>query len=294
VPGEPYGETVADVAPPGPVHPGPGHGVPDLVVRGLRKTYGAPPVRALRGVDLTVHAGEFVALMGPSGSGKSTLLHLIAGLDHADEGTVALAGVRTEELGGAQLARLRRRHVGLVFQFFHLIEHLSALENVALAALIAGARPAAAAARARDLLDTLGLLDRAAERPAALSGGQRQRVAIARALANRPTLLLADEPTGALDSAGAAEVLELFSRLHRTGQTILMVTHSLEVAGHAQRIVRMRDGHIVEGTVDGGTGAVLSPDAVSAAAAAERDALTGRYSDGSRAADPWRPPGRTR
>jgi len=249
--------------------------VPDLVVHGLRKTYGAPPVRALRGVDLTVRAGEFVALMGPSGSGKSTLLHLIAGLDRADEGTVALAGVRTEELGSARLARLRRRHVGLVFQFFHLIEHLSALENVALAALIAGARPAAATARARDLLDTLGLLDRAAERPAALSGGQRQRVAIARALANRPTLLLADEPTGALDSAGAAEVLELFSRLHRAGQTILMVTHSREVAGGAQRIVRMRDGRVV----DDGTGPADDADPVDAGSVTlpvRTDALTGR------------------
>ena len=225
---------------------GAGSGVPDLVVAGLRKTYGVPPVRALRGVDLTVGAGEFVALMGPSGSGKSTLLHLIAGLDRADEGSIALAGLQTESLGSTTLARLRRRHVGLVFQFFHLIEHLSALENVALAALIAGARAAAAGDRARELLDTLGLLDRAAERPAALSGGERQRVAIARALANRPTLLLADEPTGALDSAGAAEVLELFGRLHRTGQTILMVTHSREVAAGAQRVVRMRDGRIVD------------------------------------------------
>ena len=129
-----------------------------------------------------------------------------------------------------------------MFQFFHLIEHLSAVENVALPALIAGARPAEATARARDLLDMLGLLDRAEEPPDALSGGQRQRVAIARALANRPTLLLADEPTGALDSAGAAEVLDLFHRLHDTGQTILMVTHNRQVAGGAQRIVRMRDG----------------------------------------------------
>jgi putative ABC transport system ATP-binding protein len=225
-------------------------GVPHLVVRGLRKTYGAPPVRALRGADLTVRAGEFVALMGPSGSGKSTLLHLVAGLDRADEGTVALAGVRTEELNSTKLARLRRRHVGLVFQFFHLIEHLSALENVALAALIAGCRPAEATARARDLLDTLGLLDRAAERPGALSGGQRQRVAIARALANQPTLLLADEPTGALDSAGAAEVLDLFRRLHAAGQTILMVTHNREVAAGAERVVRMRDGCVVDSGED--------------------------------------------
>ena len=161
---DPVGPDVAGAAP----------GMPDLVVHGLRKTFGAPPVRALRGVDLTVRAGEFVALMGPSASGKSTLLHLVAGLDRADEGTVALVGVRTEELGDARLARLRRRHVGLVFQFFHLVEHLSTLENVALAALIAGARPAAATARARDLLDTLGLLDRAAERPGALSGGERR------------------------------------------------------------------------------------------------------------------------
>jgi putative ABC transport system ATP-binding protein len=246
--------------------PPPDPGVPHLVVRGLRKTYGAPPVRALRGADLTVRAGEFVALMGPSGSGKSTLLHLVAGLDRADEGTVALAGVRTEEL---------RRHVGLVFQFFHLIEHLSALENVALAALIAGARPAEATARARDLLDTLGLLDRAAERPGALSGGQRQRVAIARALANRPTLLLADEPTGALDSAGAAEVLDLFRRLHATGQTILMVTHSREVASGAQRIVRMRDGCVVDDGSGDGAEEPAEP-MVAPSGPVWVDALTGR------------------
>lgn len=227
---------------PGGTTPGPA-----LVVRGLRKTYeaGTAPVRALRGVDLSVRAGEFVALMGPSGCGKSTLLHLLAGLDRPDEGTIALDGTRIEELGAQRLARLRRRSVGLVFQFFHLIEHMSALENVSLAALVAGAKPAEATARARDLLDQLGLLDKARELPAALSGGQRQRVAIARALANRPTLLLADEPTGALDSDGAAEVLDLFQRLHAQGQTILMVTHSREVAEGAQRLVRMRDGRIL-------------------------------------------------
>ncbi len=217
-----------------------------VVVHGLRKTFGSPHVRALRGVDLTVGRGEFVALMGPSGSGKSTLLHLLAGLDGADEGSVELAGTRTDDLSAGATARLRRRHVGLVFQFFHLIEHMSALENVALAALVAGVRPAQAGERARDLLDTLGLLDKAAELPGALSGGQRQRVAIARALANRPTVLLADEPTGALDSDGQDEVLDLFSRLHVAGQTILLVTHSDEVAAAAQRIVRMRDGRIVD------------------------------------------------
>ncbi len=198
-----------------------------VVVHGLRKTFGSPRVRALRGVDLTVGRGEFVALMGPSGSGKSTLLHLLAGLDGADEGTVELAGTRTDDLSAGALARLRRRHVGLVFQFFHLIEHMSALENVALAALVAGVRPAQAGERARDLLDTLGLLDKAAELPGALSGGQRQRVAIARALANRPTVLLADEPTGALDSEGQDEVLDLFSRFARR--------RADDPAGHPQR-----------------------------------------------------------
>ena len=217
-----------------------------LVVRGLRRTFPAPEVRALRGVDLDVGHGEFVALMGPSGSGKSTLLHLVAGLDRPDEGTVELAGTRTDDLGSADLARLRRRHIGLVFQFFHLIDHLSAVENVALAALVAGVKPAAATARAGELLDSLGLLDRQHARPGALSGGQRQRVAIARALVNRPTVLLADEPTGALDSEGQAEVLDLFTRLHAEGQTILLVTHATEVAAAADRVVRMRDGQVVD------------------------------------------------
>ena len=234
-----YAEPVVD-------HPPPDPGVPHLVVRGLRKTYGAPPVRALRGADLTVRAGEFVALMGPSGSGKSTLLHLVAGLDRADEGTVAVAGVRTEELSSTKLARLRRRHVGLVFQFFHLIEHLSALENVALAALIAGARPAEATARARDLLDMLGLLDRAAEPPDALSGGQRQRVAIARALVKRPTLVIADEPTASLDSHTADQVLDLMrERGHAQGAAFLIATHDARLLRRCDRVIALLDGRIV-------------------------------------------------
>jgi putative ABC transport system ATP-binding protein len=217
-----------------------------LVVRGLRKTFPSPEVRALRGVDLDVARGEFVALMGPSGCGKSTLLHLLAGLDRADEGSVTLAGTRTDDLGAAALARLRRRHVGLVFQFFHLVEHLSALENVALAALVAGARSAEATARARDLLDSLGLLDKQHILPAALSGGQRQRVAIARALANRPTVLLADEPTGALDTATGQEVLALFDELNAQGLTLCIVTHDQEVAARARRRIAFRDGHVVQ------------------------------------------------
>ncbi|SHK03764.1 putative ABC transport system ATP-binding protein [Pseudonocardia thermophila] len=221
---------------------------PALEVHGLRKTYDArsAPVRALRGVDLVVGTGEFVALTGPSGSGKSTLLHLVAGLETADEGTIALAGTTLDGLSSARLARMRRRHIGLVFQFFNLIDHMTALENVALPALVAGASPAAATERARELLDRLGLLDKSGELPATLSGGQRQRVAIARALVNRPTLLLADEPTGALDSAGTADVLDVLARINAAGQTILVVTHSAEVAAAAGRRVQLRDGRIVD------------------------------------------------
>jgi putative ABC transport system ATP-binding protein len=221
---------------------------PALEVRGLRKTYDAQtaPVRALRGVDLTVERGEFVALMGPSGCGKSTLLHVAAGLDRADDGSVRVGGDELTGLSEDRLARVRRRHVGLVFQFFELLEGMTVLENVVLAALVSGAGRRAADARARELLDLLGLLDKARSAPTSLSGGQRQRLAIARALANTPTVLLADEPTGALDSDGAAEVLDLFRRLHAQGQSILMVTHSGDVAAGAQRVVRMRDGVVVD------------------------------------------------
>jgi len=218
------------------------------MVRGLRKSFqptGAALVRALRGVDLTVGMGDFVAVMGPSGCGKSTLLHLMAGLDRPSEGCVVLAGIRIDQLSVDQATRVRRRHVGLVFQFFELIENMSAMENVTLAALLGGSKPAQARQRAAELLDVLGLLDRARVFPAALSGGQRQRLAIARALANRPTVLLADEPTGALDSDGAAEIVELLRRLHRDdGQTILLVTHNPEVAAAASRVVYMRDGRL--------------------------------------------------
>jgi putative ABC transport system ATP-binding protein len=221
---------------------------PALAVRGVRKTFEAEnaPVRALRGVNLTLEPGEFVALMGPSGCGKSTLLNLVAGLETPDEGEIAVAGElvtgRTED----ELARMRRHHIGLVFQFFNLLEGMTVLENVALPAIIAGRKRRMAETRARDLLDLLGIGDKALAVPGVLSGGQRQRLAIARALANDPTLLLADEPTGALDSAGGAEVIELMRRLHRGGQTIVLVTHSAEVAAAAGRVVRMRDGRITE------------------------------------------------
>jgi len=215
-------------------------------VHGVRKTFEAElaPVRAVRGVDLDVAAGEFVAIMGPSGCGKSTLLNLIAGLEVADDGEITIADEQITGKGEDDLARMRRRHVGVVFQFFNLLEGMSVLENVVLPAVIAGTKRKPAETRARDLLDLLGLGDKAKDSPGLLSGGQRQRLAIARALANEPTLLLADEPTGALDSEGGHEVLELFKRLHSDGQTIIMVTHNEEVAAAADRIVRMRDGRI--------------------------------------------------
>ena len=221
-------------------------GDPVLRIGGVRKTFEAEqaPVRALRGLDFEMQRGQFVAVMGPSGCGKSTMLNLIAGLDAVDEGTVVLDGEQIHAMDEDELARMRRRHIGIVFQFFNLLEGMTVLENVALPAMIAGLKRKPAETRARDLLDLLGLSDKAKQLPGVLSGGQRQRLAIARALANEPTLVLADEPTGALDSDGGQEILELFRRLHAEGQTILMVTHDDEVAAAADRTVRMRDGKV--------------------------------------------------
>jgi putative ABC transport system ATP-binding protein len=226
-----------------------GAAVPEHVVdaRAVYRTFeqDTAPVRALRGADLSVARGEFVAIMGPSGCGKSTLLNIIAGLDIPDEGEVVVAGQSLIGLDEDALAIMRRRQVGIVFQFFNLLEGMTVLENVVMPALIAGTKRKAAETRARDLLDLLGLGDKARQAPATLSGGQRQRLAIARALANEPTLVLADEPTGALDSEGGEEVLELFRRLHQGGQTILLVTHDQPVADAAERLVRMRDGRVL-------------------------------------------------
>jgi putative ABC transport system ATP-binding protein len=218
-----------------------------LETRRLRKNYaGEPaPVRALQGVDLALQPGEFVAVMGPSGCGKSTLLNLIAGLDSPSDGEIVVAGESLTGKDENELARLRREHIGIVFQFFNLLEGMTALENVTLPAVVAGTPRRAAETRARDLLDLLGLAGKASDSPGVLSGGLRQRLAIARALANDPTILLADEPTGALDSAGGKEVLELLRRLHGNGQTILLVTHDDDVAAVAERVVQMRDGRIL-------------------------------------------------
>jgi putative ABC transport system ATP-binding protein len=220
-----------------------------LRVERLRKTFDSEgvPVRALRRVDLTIATGEFVAIMGPSGCGKSTLLNLVAGLDTASDGEIVLAGIPLSGKDESERARIRRAHIGIVFQFFNLLEGMSVLENVMLPAALAGASRRQTQARALDLLDLLGLREKAVEMPGVLSGGQRQRLAIARALANEPSLLLADEPTGALDSQGGREVLELLRRLHAGGQTILLVTHDQQVAEGAARIVGMKDGRLGEG-----------------------------------------------
>ena len=230
--------------------------------RGVRKTYESEgvPVRALRGVNLNVRDDEFVAIMGPSGCGKSTLLNLIAGLDTPTEGEIVVAGESLADKDEDALARMRRAHIGIVFQFFNLLEGMSVLENVVLPAVIAGTKRSRPRAEPRDLLDMLGLADKHQSAPSVLSGGQRQRLAIARALANEPTLLLADEPTGALDSEGGHEVLELFRRLHAGGQAILMVTHDQTVADSAGRIVTMRDGRVE----DDGLGRTAAPAAAGA------------------------------
>jgi putative ABC transport system ATP-binding protein len=230
--------------------------MPLVRARGVRKEYGRGEglVRAVDGVDLDVHAGETVAIMGPSGCGKSTLLHLLGGLDRPSDGEVLLNGRRIDNLSEKALARIRRTDVSFVFQSFHLMEELTAVENVELSALLAGRTPRAARRRAEELLDQLGLAGRARFLPSALSGGQRQRVAVARALSNEPSVVLADEPTGNLDSAATLDVLQLFDELHQAGQTLVIVTHDARIAATADRMFSMRDGVLVDETrLTGGT-----------------------------------------
>ncbi|MEU8122661.1 ABC transporter ATP-binding protein [Spirillospora sp. NPDC049024] len=217
----------------------------------VRRTFG--DVAALDGVSLDVRRGESVAVMGPSGSGKSTLLNMVAGLDRPTAGSVAVDGDDLTGMGEAALARFRRRRIGMVFQFFNLLDDLPALENVALAARLAGVPARKARARALELLDELGVADRRDAYPAVLSGGERQRVGVARALVNRPALLLADEPTGALDSATGEQVAGLLLDLNRKGQTLLLVTHDQGLADRcASRLVEFRDGRIVRESATGG------------------------------------------
>jgi putative ABC transport system ATP-binding protein len=210
----------------------------------VTKVYQGGITGALNGVSVAVEKGEFTAIMGPSGSGKSTMLNLVAGTDRPTSGTVVVGGIDLGKLGETGLARFRRDHIGFVFQFFYLLPNLTALENVLIPAQLKG-NPAPG--RARELLDQLGIADVANRYPARLSGGQQQRVAIARALINTPTLLLADEPTGALDTRSGEQVMELLGELHRDGQTVLLVTHDAKLATrHAARVLSVVDGTIVD------------------------------------------------
>jgi putative ABC transport system ATP-binding protein len=217
-----------------------------IVVRNLKRDYqmGSETVRALRGVDITIRRNEFVAIMGPSGSGKSTLMNLIGCLDSPSEGEYWLNGHRVSELGDDQLARIRNREIGFVFQTFNLLPRASALQNVELPMIYGGTSAKERRKAAIEALERVKLADRMSHRPNELSGGQRQRVAIARALVNHPSIILADEPTGNLDSKTSEEILGLFEVLYTEGQTIILVTHEHDIAAHARRQVHLKDGMI--------------------------------------------------
>ena len=217
-----------------------------IVTRNLQREYdmGGEIVRALRGVDLTIRRNEFVAIMGPSGSGKSTLMNMIGCLDTPTAGEYWLNGHRVSELGDDELARIRNKEIGFVFQTFNLLPRASALHNVELPLVYAGVSGKERKERAVDALTRVGLADRMEHRPNELSGGQRQRVAIARALVNVPSILLADEPTGNLDSTTSVEIMALFHQLHEQNQTIVLVTHEKDIAEHARRQVHLKDGMV--------------------------------------------------
>lgn len=221
-----------------------------LITKDVTKTFrnNGSQVQALRGINLNVKPGELVAVMGPSGCGKSTLLHILGGLDSPSSGEVYIDGKRIDNMSETQRAVLRRKQVGFVFQAFNLIGNLSVMDNIELPALVAGGTTTQARQRRKELLDNLAISDKAGNVPAQLSGGEKQRVALARALINRPLILLADEPTGNLDSKSAYEVMKLLLKTHQQGQTVLVVTHDPNVASIAQRVVFMKDGQITHET----------------------------------------------
>ncbi len=223
---------------------------PDDVLISLKNIHrryrvGSETVHALRGVSLQVRRNEYVAIMGHSGSGKSTLMNILGCLDRADEGTYELNGILTTEMSGAQLAQIRNEQIGFVFQSYELLPRLNALKNVELPLLYSKIGFRARRRMAQEALERVGLAERMHHRPNQLSGGEKQRVAVARALVARPSLLLADEPTGNLDTQTSQSIMALFETLHQQGQTIILVTHEADIACHAKRIVRMRDGQII-------------------------------------------------
>jgi len=204
-------------------------------------------VRALNGIDLQIQKGEFVAIMGPSGSGKSTLMHILGCLDSPTDGTYYLDDVLVSKMPKASLAAVRNRKIGFVFQSFNLLPHLNILKNVELPLMYGGMSKRKRTAKAKEVLQNVGLGDRLKHKPGELSGGQRQRVAIARAIVNDPSILLADEPTGNLDSQSGGDILEIFTELHSQGNTVIIVTHDQAIASRAERIIKIKDGKIVDG-----------------------------------------------
>ena len=232
---------------------------PLLVARGVERRFGAgaTAVQALRGVDLEVREGEMLAIMGPSGSGKSTLLHILGALDRPDAGSIEIGGRRYDDLDDAELTRMRGEVFGFVFQFFNLLPTLTAAENVLLPALVNGERPARYGERVDELMEMVGLGDRAGHLPTELSGGEQQRVAIARALLRHPRLILADEPTGNLDSASGGAIMRLLRQVVDGGETAVMVTHDPGAAALADRVVFLRDGAFVSEVEGGDTGRII-------------------------------------
>jgi len=232
-----------------------------ISVRELTKTYvmGATQVHALRGVDLDIVSNEYVALMGPSGSGKSTLMNLLGCLDTPTSGTYILNEINVSTMTDADLAEVRNKEIGFVFQTFNLLPRLSALENVALPLVYGGISRSKRLDRAREVLDAVGLGDRVEHKPNELSGGQRQRVAIARALVNHPSIILADEPTGNLDTKTSYEIMGIFEEIQKQGNTVIIVTHETDIAQHAHRIVRLRDGEVESDVKNENIASVFDP-----------------------------------